>query len=156
MVLTYIKKIRHSMLCVTGVYLGDITDMTFSVLHWNVNHLSICCSSCFQQWPCFIMCWVSVLLIPSTRTLWRPMFLDLSLCEYGILYSWTCHALVQNHFVVETTISKIQLLLNVFHKMYKSWAKFYRQSLGVGKLSEFWVTKNNFFLFTGFCSYQSG
>ena len=29
MVLTYIKKVRHSMLCVTGVYLSDITDTIF-------------------------------------------------------------------------------------------------------------------------------
>ena len=29
MVLTYTKKTRHSMLCVTGVYLGDLTNMIF-------------------------------------------------------------------------------------------------------------------------------
>ena len=44
LVLTDIKKIWHSMLCVTGVYLRDITNMIFVILH--VSHLRICCS-CF-------------------------------------------------------------------------------------------------------------
>ena len=29
MVVRYIKKIRHSLLCVTGVYLRDLTDTLF-------------------------------------------------------------------------------------------------------------------------------
>ena len=35
------------MLCVTGVYLRDVTNTTFSILHLNVNYLSIC-SACGQ------------------------------------------------------------------------------------------------------------
>ena len=32
------------MLCVTSVYLGDIKNMIFVILHLNVSRLSICCS----------------------------------------------------------------------------------------------------------------
>ena len=45
MVDTLIKQIKHSVLCVSGVYLRDITDMIFVILHLNVGHLSVC-SSC--------------------------------------------------------------------------------------------------------------
>ena len=34
------------MLCVSGVYLRDITNTIFVILHLNVSHLSLC-SSCF-------------------------------------------------------------------------------------------------------------
>ena len=44
MVATHIKKIKHSMLCVTGVYLRHNT-IEKKKLHFNVKHLSIC-SSC--------------------------------------------------------------------------------------------------------------
>ena len=45
------KKVKHSMLCVTGVYVRDVTTTScLFVLHLNVSCLSICCS-----------CW-----------LWRP------------------------------------------------------------------------------------
>ena len=47
MALTYLKKIRHSILCVTGVYLRDITNIIVSILHLNVSHLSVCFSSVF-------------------------------------------------------------------------------------------------------------
>ena len=30
------------MLCMTGVYLRDITNMIFVILHWNVSRLSVC------------------------------------------------------------------------------------------------------------------
>ena len=40
MVLTSIEKIRHSMLCVTGVYLRDMINRIFSVLHLILSHLS--------------------------------------------------------------------------------------------------------------------
>ena len=47
-VATYIKKIKLRMLCVTGVYLRDITNFFFSpVLHLNVSHLSINSSCIF-------------------------------------------------------------------------------------------------------------
>ena len=46
MVATPIKKIKHSMLCVTGLYLKDITNTLFVILHLNVSHLSDCIS-CF-------------------------------------------------------------------------------------------------------------
>ena len=39
-----IKKIKHSMLSVTVVYLRDVTDTIFVILHLNVNHLRVCCS----------------------------------------------------------------------------------------------------------------
>ena len=47
MILTYMKKIRHSMRRVTGVCLRDIanTIKKKKKLHLNVNHLSVC-SSC--------------------------------------------------------------------------------------------------------------
>ena len=38
---THIKKIRHSLLCVTGVHLWDITKTIFVILHLNVSHLSV-------------------------------------------------------------------------------------------------------------------
>ena len=43
-VATHIEKIKHSLLCVTGVYLRDITNTFFVILHLNVNHLCIFCS----------------------------------------------------------------------------------------------------------------
>ena len=46
MVLTHIKKIMRSMLCVTGVYLGDITGPIDSILHVKVSRPRVC-SSCF-------------------------------------------------------------------------------------------------------------
>ena len=46
----FIKKIRHSMLCVTAVYLRDITIMNFSILHWNVSHLSV-----WSYWLFFVV-----------------------------------------------------------------------------------------------------
>ena len=42
----YTLKIKHSMLCVTGAYLRDITNTIFASFHLNVNRLSVCCS-CF-------------------------------------------------------------------------------------------------------------
>ena len=50
MVATHIKKTKHSMLCVTGVYLRDITNTNFVILHLNVSHLSDC-FSCFFSLP---------------------------------------------------------------------------------------------------------
>ena len=44
MAATHTKKIKHSMLCVAGVYLIDIVDKMFVILHVNVSRLSICCS----------------------------------------------------------------------------------------------------------------
>ena len=44
MVATHIKKIKQSMLCVTGVYLRDIANTDISILHLHVSLLSICCS----------------------------------------------------------------------------------------------------------------
>ena len=46
MVATYIKQIKHSTFCMTGVYLRDITNTIWVILHLNVSHLSIC-SSCY-------------------------------------------------------------------------------------------------------------
>ena len=48
MVATHIKKFKHSMLCVTGVYLRDITNIIFAILLLNVSHLSVC-SSCLVK-----------------------------------------------------------------------------------------------------------
>ena len=45
MVATHINKIKHSMLCVTGVYLRDIMNIIFVILHLNVSHLSACVCS---------------------------------------------------------------------------------------------------------------
>ena len=42
MVTTHIKMIKHSMPCVTGVYLRDVINMIFVILHLNVCRLSIC------------------------------------------------------------------------------------------------------------------
>ena len=44
MVAMRIKKIKQNMLCVTGVYLRDITSVLFVILHLNVGHPSICSS----------------------------------------------------------------------------------------------------------------
>ena len=38
------------MLCVTGMYLRDMTNMILKILHLNVNHLSICSAS-ISKWP---------------------------------------------------------------------------------------------------------
>ena len=44
MVATYIKKSKHIRLCVslmTGMYLRDIKNTIFLVLHLNMSHLSV-------------------------------------------------------------------------------------------------------------------
>ena len=46
MVATHIKKIKHNMLCMTGVYFRDITSSVFVIVHLNVDRLSICSSCC--------------------------------------------------------------------------------------------------------------
>ena len=48
MVATHIKKIKHGMLCIPGVYLRDMTNLLFQVLYLNVSHLSFRCS-CFKK-----------------------------------------------------------------------------------------------------------
>ena len=49
MVLTYIRKTRHSMLFVTDMYLRDITNTMFSILYVNVSpqHLLLLIDLCF-------------------------------------------------------------------------------------------------------------
>ena len=44
LVAMHIKMIKHTMLCVTGVYLRDTTNTIFVILQLNLSHLSICCS----------------------------------------------------------------------------------------------------------------
>ena len=39
MITTHIKTVKHSMLCVAGVCLRDINDMTLVILHLNVSRL---------------------------------------------------------------------------------------------------------------------
>ena len=48
MVATHIKKIKYSMLCVTGVYRRNVTNTILVILHLNVSHLSFC-SSCWMK-----------------------------------------------------------------------------------------------------------
>ena len=55
MVATLIKKIKHSMLCVTGVYLRDITDMIFVTVHLNVSHQSFALAFCIAE-KCVATC----------------------------------------------------------------------------------------------------
>ena len=43
--LTFSKKVRYHMLCVTGVFLAAITKMIFSTLPSNVSYFSVCSSS---------------------------------------------------------------------------------------------------------------
>ena len=38
------QNIKHSMICVTGVYLRYVANTIFVILHLNVSVLSICCS----------------------------------------------------------------------------------------------------------------
>ena len=46
MVAIHIKKIKHSVLYVTGVYLRDITNVIFVILHLNVGRIDVF-FSCF-------------------------------------------------------------------------------------------------------------
>ena len=46
----HMKKIKHSILCVTAVYLRDISNMVFVILHLNLSHLSICSSCDILPW----------------------------------------------------------------------------------------------------------
>ena len=46
MVITYIKKDKHSMLCVMDVYLKDITIAFSPILHKSVGHQNVCSSCC--------------------------------------------------------------------------------------------------------------
>ena len=48
MVAMHIKKIKQRMLCVTGVYLKDDTNIILVILHLNVSHLSVCSSYTFS------------------------------------------------------------------------------------------------------------
>ena len=41
----HIRKIKQSIFCVTGLYLRDITNMIFVILHLNVSCWSVC-SAC--------------------------------------------------------------------------------------------------------------
>ena len=43
MVATHLKKIKQNVPCVTGVYLRDITNMIFAILHLNVSFCCCCC-----------------------------------------------------------------------------------------------------------------
>ena len=49
MVATHVKKIQHSVLCVTGVYLRDIMNIIFVISHLDASHLSICSSCCGME-----------------------------------------------------------------------------------------------------------
>ena len=53
LVSTYIKKIKHSVLFVSSVYLRDINNTFFSIVHLNVSHLSVCCSFVFLSFFLF-------------------------------------------------------------------------------------------------------
>ena len=64
MAATHTKKVKHSMLCVAGVYLIDIVDKMFVILHVNVSRLSICCSC----WDFFSSGGASVYLIGTLLT----------------------------------------------------------------------------------------
>ena len=46
MVATHIIKIKHSVLCVTAVYVRDVTNMIFVILHLNVQTI---CSSRYSH-----------------------------------------------------------------------------------------------------------
>ena len=54
MVTTLLLLLKNT-LCVTGVYLRDITKMIFVILHLNVSQLSIC-SSCLGLVACYLVC----------------------------------------------------------------------------------------------------
>ena len=45
MLASHIKRIKHHRLCVTGVYLRDITNIIIVLLHLNNSRLSVCSSS---------------------------------------------------------------------------------------------------------------
>ena len=49
MVAAYVKKIKHSMLCVTGVFIRDITNTIFVTLHVNMSRMSVCCFCVFLE-----------------------------------------------------------------------------------------------------------
>ena len=49
MVLTYVKKIRHSVLCATGVYLRDITNTTLSILELECESSAVCFWCCWSK-----------------------------------------------------------------------------------------------------------
>ena len=50
MVTTHIIKIKHGVLSVTGVYLRDVTDIVFVILHLSVSCLSVCSSCQLERW----------------------------------------------------------------------------------------------------------
>ena len=82
MVLTYIEKIGHSMCYVTGVYLRDITQVFFQMLHLNVSHLSICSS-------CKLIFFLFYLFYEPVRE--RPTFFDRSSEKTSFnpyIYTW--------------------------------------------------------------------
>ena len=67
---SYTKKIKCNMLCVTGVYLRNLTNIIKKKnLCLNVSHLSAC-SSCY----CFFECWVLSNIISCSALLSSEMF----------------------------------------------------------------------------------
>ena len=88
MVLTYIKKIRYCMLCVTGVYL--ITSTVFPlVLHLNVSRLSVY-SSCLKKitalcsFPSFFLSFFSLFFFRDICYFW------LESTSYTHTSGWGC------------------------------------------------------------------
>ena len=45
----YSKKAMHSVFYVTGMYLRDISNMIFVILHLSLSCLSVCCSCLIGQ-----------------------------------------------------------------------------------------------------------
>ena len=65
MVATVVKRIKHSKLCVTGVYLGDITNsnMIFVILHFNVSCLHVFALLVYLLLYCFSFIVLLLLLL---------------------------------------------------------------------------------------------
>ena len=73
----HIQKIKHSMLCVTGVYLRDITYIIFVILHLNSSCLNVCSSLIMlavdDSWL-FVYCLFSQIPLTCTKFWSERMF----------------------------------------------------------------------------------
>ena len=78
MVATHIKKINHSILCVTGVYLRDIIYTIFIFLHLNVSRLSVCSSCLFVC--LFVFCLLFSLTFSMQLVQTFSLFVQFCLC----------------------------------------------------------------------------
>ena len=93
------KEIKYSMLCVTSVYIRDITNVIFVILHLNVGLPSVC-SSCSREvfFFFFLMC----------VDLWQCLII----LRWPCAIDWT---LKSNYWVTNSSVHALVVKIKWFH-----------------------------------------